>query len=122
MSDKSLRSQLQRARSAPAPRPKSTPFPPAPRHLDAPERRLWRDIGADFAAWDAASLATLRSALEAHQRMRQARESIDADGATFRDRFGQLRPHPLIAAERDARSAFLALLRALRLLEPGEDR
>lgn len=122
MSDKSLKFQLHRVRSASPAGPKSTPFPAAPKHLDGPERRLWREIGSDFASWDAASLATLRSGLEAHARMRQSREAIESDGATFRDRFGQLRPHPLIAAERDARTAFIATLRALHLLEPEDDR
>ena len=34
---------------------------------------------------------------------------------TTRDRFGQIRPHPLLPAERDARGAFLAGMRALNI-------
>ncbi len=83
---------------------------------------MWREMGGDFEQWDSAGLAALRSALEAHQRARQARLAIDKDGQVWRDRFGQLRPHPLLAVERDARAAFLAALRTLRLLDPEESR
>lgn len=89
--------------------------PPAPRHLEAVEKRLWREVTTDFAFEDSASLALLRSALEAHQRARRCRLAIDKEGMTTRDRFGQLRAHPLIGAERDARAAFLAAMRALNL-------
>lgn len=89
--------------------------PPAPRHLQQVERRLWREITGAFQFDDPASLALLRSALEAHQRARHCRISIDKQGMTIKDRFGQLRPHPLLAAERDARAAFLSAMRALNL-------
>jgi hypothetical protein len=62
-----------------------------------------------------AALSILRSALEAHQRARTCREAVDRDGAIYRDRFDQPKPHPLIAAERDARAAFIAGMRALNL-------
>ena len=43
------------------------------------------------------------------------------DGQTVEDRFGQAKPHPLLAAERDARAQMLAALRALDLeLLPGK--
>jgi hypothetical protein len=87
----------------------------APRHLEAPERRLWREITGEFAFDDPASLALLCSALDAHQRARRCRLVIDNEGETVRDRFQQLRAHPLLAAERDARAAFLAAMRALNL-------
>lgn len=89
--------------------------PPAPRHLAKAERDLWRRIVDVFSFTDAASLAMLCAAMDAHQRARQARETITRDGMTFRDRFGQLRPHPLLAAERDARAAFISACRALNL-------
>lgn len=87
----------------------------APRHLETVERRMWRDIVTEFEFSDPASLALLRSALEAHQRARRCRLVIDRDGETVRDRFQQIRAHPLLAAERDARAAFLAAVRALNL-------
>ena len=103
--------------------PSPTPFPrpsvrsaaPPPKHLKEPERTLWTDLNAQFAFSDAASLAILASALEAHARSRRCREAIDTAGESVRDRFGQVKPHPLLSAERDARAAFLAAMRALNL-------
>ena len=94
---------------------KTTSKPTVPRHLEAAERTLWRSITQEFSFDDPASLALLRSALEAHQRARRCRLVIDKEGLTTRDRFGQVRAHPLLAAERDARAAFLASMRALNL-------
>jgi hypothetical protein len=39
----------------------------------------------------------------------------DADGEAVTDRFGQIRQHPLIPAERDAKSSFLSAMRSLNL-------
>lgn len=114
MSDKSLKAQLLRVR-APAPARKTTATPRAPAHLEAVERGMWRELTAEFTFDDAASRALLRAALEAHQRARRCRETVERDGEVFRDRFGQLRPHPLLSAERDARAAFLAAMRTLNL-------
>jgi hypothetical protein len=76
---------------------------------------MWRDITAEFSFADPASLALLRSALEAHMRARRCRVVIDRDGEVTKDRFGQVRAHPLLSGERDARAAFLASMRALNL-------
>lgn len=88
---------------------------PAPEHLDRPEADLWAAIVEDYRFEDAASIALLAAAMEARQRARRCREAIDRDGETINDRFGQLKPHPLLAAERDARAAFLAAMRLLNL-------
>src|SRR5690348_6157715 len=88
-------------------------LPRAPRHLEPSERRLWSQIVAAFDFGDPASQAVLRTALEAHMRARRCREAIDRDGESVRDRFDQLKPHPLLSAERDARAAFLQVMRAL---------
>jgi phage terminase small subunit len=87
----------------------------APKHLPAAERRLWDEITAAHRFDDPASLAALTTALEACARARKCREQIDRDGETVRDRFGQLRAHPLLGAERDARHQFLAAMKILRL-------
>jgi len=90
-------------------------LPKPPRHLQTTERRLWAEIVAAFDFGDAASLAVLRTALEAHQRARHCRETVDKDGEAVRDRFNQVKCHPLLQAERDARAAFLAGMRTLNL-------
>jgi len=92
---------------------------PAPTHLEKPEKALWRELMASHQFDDPASLALLRTTLEAHQRARRCREAIDKEGETVKDRFDQIKPHPLLAAERDARSAFLVGMRALNLDTTG---
>lgn len=89
--------------------------PVSPPHLAKPEADLWNSIVTEFTFEDPASLALLASALESHGRARRCRDSIDKVGELVRDRFGQAKPHPLLAAERDARSAFLTAMRLLNL-------
>jgi phage terminase small subunit len=86
-----------------------------PRHLKSIEKAMWRALVDEHEFCDTASLALLRTALESHQRARLCRETIDKDGQTFVDRFGQIRVHPLIAAERDARASFISAVKALNL-------
>ncbi len=94
---------------------KATSPPKPPPHLKPAEAAMWRKLTNEHAFEDTASLALLKTALEAHQRSRQCRETVDKDGQTFRDRFGQIRLHPLISAERDARASFIAALKAISL-------
>jgi hypothetical protein len=61
----------------------------------------------------------LETALQAFDRMTEARKLIDQDGAVTSDRFGQLKVHPALVVERDSRYAMLAALKQLNLdLEP----
>ena len=89
--------------------------PAAPKHLSAEARKLWSQLRSDYAIDDSAGLALLRAACEASDRAQQARKLIDADGMVSTDRFGQRKPHPAVAIERDSRTQLLAALRALRL-------
>jgi phage terminase small subunit len=90
-------------------------LPSPPRHLEKPEAALWRDFAKNFQFDDPAAIAILSVALEAHQRARRCRQAIDRDGETVTDRFAQVRPHPLISAERDSRAAFLSAMKILNL-------
>ena len=95
----------------------------APSHLTAEAKKIWREILDEYAIDDAAGLRILRVALEAFDRAQAARATIDKDGMTVKDKFGQTKPHPLLPIERDSRAAFLAGLKALNLdLEPLRDR
>jgi len=68
---------------------------------------------------DAVALELLATTAAALDRSEQAREHVTVEGLTVVDRFGQTRPHPLLAVERDSRAQFMAGLRALALdLEP----
>ena len=95
----------------------ATPEPPE--GLSGEARRWFIRVQDEHAIMDAAGLLLLGSAMEAFDRMRSAQASIKTDGETTLDRFHQLKPHPLLNVERDARAAMLASLKALQLdLEP----
>jgi len=65
----------------------------------------------------------LTLACEAWDRCQQAREALAEHGLTFEDRFGQPRPRPEVAIERDSRMSFARLVRQLALedIEPPEE-
>ena len=89
-------------------------LPSAPAHLSARASALWRQIVGDYML-AGHQLELLRRACEASDRADQAREQIEAEGLTELDRFGQRKPHPCVAIERDARLAIARLLRELAL-------
>ena len=93
--------------------------PNAPKDLSAAGKRLWRSILRDWEISDSAHLAVLREGLLARDRAESCRQRINADGETIVDRFNQVKPHPLIAAERDSRSAFIQAIKSLGL-DPQE--
>lgn len=96
---------------------KKTSRPPG--HLTTEGKKIWTEILNEYSIDDAAGLRILRVALEAFDRAQAAREAINRDGMTVTDKFGQVKGHPLLSAERDSRAAFLAGLKALNLdLEP----
>ena len=86
-----------------------------PAHIKGPERLLWKKILAEYAISDSAGLKILQVALEAYARARKAREVIEKEGMTIKDRFDQVKAHPLITVERDARSQFLLAMKQLNL-------
>jgi phage terminase small subunit len=58
---------------------------------------------------------------EALDRGEEARNAVKSDGTYLRDRFGQLKPHPALAVERDARVAVARLARELNLEPPAPE-
>jgi len=92
---------------------------PAPPHLSEEAKSIWDGIIDEYEIRDVAGLRILRVACEAFMRAQACREAIDHEGMTRPDRFGIMKPHALLAAERDARSQFLMALKHLNLdLEP----
>jgi hypothetical protein len=85
------------------------------KHLEAPERRLFRDFCASEDFSDVYSQKILLTALEAHQRARKAREIIDQEGMCVTDKWNQRKPHPMLITERDSRSAFLTAMKMLNI-------
>jgi len=95
----------------------------APKHLSAESKKVWKAIVEEYQISDVAGLRILRVALEAFDRSQKCRLSIAKIGLLIKDKFGQLKPHPLLPIERDSRAAFLAGLKALNLdFEPLRDR
>ena len=88
---------------------------PIPKHLQGAGRTMWHRLRGDYAIDDAAGLALLEAACAAYQRAEAARAQVDREGSTVPDRFGQMRAHPAVAIERDARSVMIRALRALKL-------
>jgi len=89
-----------------------------PKHLSAESKALWRHLQADYKIDDAAGLLLLRNALEAHDRLGEARRILKKEGCVVTDRWGQRKQHPATLVEQSARQQLLAALRGLKL-EPG---
>ena len=87
----------------------------APRHLSVEAKQIYRGLVDEYGIDDTAGLRILQASLESFDRATRARKQIDEDGMTVTDKYGQVRPHPLLANERDSRAAFLAGLRCLNL-------
>jgi phage terminase small subunit len=95
----------------------------APKGLSPAARGWWKLLLADFAIEDPAGRLLLETALRNFDRAEAARRLLDEQGIVITDRWGQSKPHPAAAVERDARSGMLAAFRALNLdLEPLRDR
>jgi P27 family predicted phage terminase small subunit len=93
-----------------------------PKHLSREARGYWGKLAQEYGIDDDAGMLVLTTAFEAHDRMREAQARIAKDGTTVVDRFGQIKGHPLLPTERDARAQFLAALRQLNLdVEPVRD-
>ncbi len=93
----------------------------APAHLSTRGRAFWRSVITEYAIDDPAGLELLRRSCEALDRADGAREIVAAEGATFTTRTGEVRAHPAVAIERDARNAQRQLLRELRITDPPAD-
>ncbi len=93
-------------------------LPAAPSHISGRAKGLWRALVKEFAL-EAHQLELLRRACEASDRADEARELLAGDGLTTVDRYGQVKPHPAVNIERDARLAEARLIRELAL-EPAE--
>lgn len=98
---------------------KQPKLPPAPKSLTCESAALWGKILSDWPISDAAHLRVLQAGLESLDRAESCRQRITVDGEIQIDRFGQSKPHCLLAAERDSRAAFVHAIRALGL-DPSE--
>jgi phage terminase small subunit len=95
-----------------------TPNRTAPADLGATGRALWLKLAGAYKVDDEHGQTVLALACRAADREQACRRQIEHDGVSVRDKWNQIKPHPLLAAERDARSQVLAALRALALPIP----
>ena len=86
----------------------------APKHLKPDTGEWFKSVIKDYEL-EPHHIRLLTLAGEAWDRCQEAREIVDKEGLTAKDRFGQLRQHPAISIERDCRIAFARLLRELNL-------
>ena len=91
----------------------SKPTPPS--HLSKAAKTWFAEIREAYGITDRAGLLLLQQAAECWDRAVECRQAIAKDGACVRDRWGQAKPHPLLAAERDSRAGFLAAVKHLQL-------
>lgn len=85
-----------------------------PKHLRKPTQNWFKSVTDDFDL-EPHHVKLLTLAADAWDRAVSAREVIDADGMTYTDRFGQPKPRPEVAIERDSRIGFTRLIRELAL-------
>ena len=80
--------------------------------LNARAAALYADVAGGWAL-DSAARELLRLACEAVTRADEAAAIVTAEGQVFRDRWGQVRPHPAAMLERDHRQAAARMLQQL---------
>lgn len=86
-----------------------------PRELSASARRLFANLTGEYRIDDLGGREILRSGLRALDLAEAAERQIEAEGRTLRDRFEQVRAHPLLGIARDYRAQWAAALRQLNL-------
>ena len=105
-------------------KPKAKPTRPAspldpPPTLSPVAASWWRKIVLEHQVDDSGGRLLLEQALQAFDRLTEARARLAKDGSFIQNRFHEIRPHPALQVERDSRAALLAALKALALdLEP----
>ncbi len=75
-----------------------------PKDLSRAAKDWHRRLTTEFEIQDEAGLLLLETAMRAYDRAETARALLERDGVTIADRWGQTKPHPAAAIERDARS------------------
>jgi phage terminase small subunit len=86
----------------------------APEHLEPATKAWWERVVAEWAL-DDHHVRLLTLAAESWDRCQAARQVLGDLGLSYVDRFGAPRTRPEVAIERDSRTAFARLLRALDL-------
>ena len=92
-----------------------------PGNLSNESKGIWKKLNSEW-EFDTQALLILKTALEAYDRLTEARSQIDEEGITYLTDTGYRREHPAIKIEKQARDGFLAAWRMLNLnIEPPGD-
>ena len=94
--------------------------PTAPKHLSTESQAWYEEVATSFAL-DSHHRMLLQGACESWDRMQCASLAIAEAGLTFNDRFGQPHARPEVAIEKNSKSAFVRILRELRLDESSPE-
>jgi P27 family predicted phage terminase small subunit len=86
-----------------------------PKHLKKEGRKFWRSVLANYYLEDAHHLKLLEGACACLDRIDQARDEIETQGAFYMDRFNQPKEHPAHKTERDNKILFARQIRELNL-------
>ena len=85
-----------------------------PKHLTPETASWWRTVMEEFEL-EEHHIRLLTLACEAFDAAQEARKVLQAEGKVFVDRFGQPKPRPEVAIQRDSAISFARLLRELDL-------
>ncbi|MRR56122.1 MAG: hypothetical protein EG822_16755 [Deltaproteobacteria bacterium] len=86
-----------------------------PKGLSTDARKAWAALQEEYGIDDPAGLQLLAIFANAFDRAKDCKAAIDREGLQVKDRFGQLKAHPLITSERDARGQMMTALKALNI-------
>ena len=93
----------------------------APRHLSKESKKIWKELNNEFGL-DRSFKVILKTALEAYDRLTEARKQIDEEGITVTTPTGYSKEHPALKVEKQSRDGFLQAWRMLNLdVEPPFD-
>lgn len=88
------------------------------RHLSKEMQKWYKDIVINFDL-ESYDIKRLLVACESWDRLQEVKEILKKDGVSIRDRFGQVKAHPLLSTERDLNSTFLKAIKDMGLdIEP----
>ena len=85
-----------------------------PKYLSKESAKFWNDILKIYEL-QPHHLKTLEAACGEWDRAKEARRTVEKEGAYFSDRFGQVKAHPAILTEQKSKNLFRLLLRELGL-------
>ena len=93
----------------------------APKDFSSESRKFWNDTLRVFKL-EPHHLKILEAACRCWDRVVEARGQVEKDGAYFKDRYGQHKPHPALDVQTKNSNLFMRLIRELGFdLEKPED-